>query len=119
MYCLSRWQHGGSSETLTSALNSFLLMSAPAFNCLTGLGGREEPGLGERQPWLLIVDESHVAVPQTASMYNADRARKLSLVLRILASSSGFSWPSVCVKISGGRFSTDMRACVGEPPSAS
>ena len=47
-----------------------------------GFGSRSGPrsGLGERQPWLLIVDESHVAVPQTASMFNADRARKLSLV---------------------------------------
>lgn len=30
--------------------------------------------------WLLIVDESHVSIPQIGAMYNGDRARKLNLV---------------------------------------
>ncbi len=38
--------------------------------------------------WLLIVDESHVTVPQIRGMYNGDRARKLTLV------DHGFRLPS-------------------------
>jgi excinuclease ABC subunit B len=30
--------------------------------------------------WLLIIDESHVSMPQIGAMYNGDRARKLNLV---------------------------------------
>ena len=39
-------------------------------------------------PWLLFVDESHIAVPQLRAMYNGDRARKLTLV------EHGFRLPS-------------------------
>lgn len=50
------------------------------------LSGREEgeppPTLIEYFPsdWLLIVDESHIAVPQVGGMYRGDRARKRTLV---------------------------------------
>jgi len=30
--------------------------------------------------WLLVVDESHVSIPQIGAMYNGDRSRKLNLV---------------------------------------
>jgi excinuclease ABC subunit B len=38
--------------------------------------------------WLLMVDESHVSVPQVRAMYNGDRSRKLTLV------EHGFRLPS-------------------------
>ncbi|MFN3926832.1 MAG: excinuclease ABC subunit UvrB [Pseudanabaenaceae cyanobacterium] len=38
--------------------------------------------------WLLVVDESHVTVPQIRGMYNGDRARKLTLI------EHGFRLPS-------------------------
>jgi excinuclease ABC subunit B len=38
--------------------------------------------------WLLIVDESHVTVPQLRGMYNGDRARKMTLI------EHGFRLPS-------------------------
>lgn len=38
--------------------------------------------------WLLVVDESHVTVPQIRAMYNGDRARKLTLI------DHGFRLPS-------------------------
>ncbi len=38
--------------------------------------------------WLMVVDESHVSVPQVRGMYNGDRARKLNLV------EHGFRLPS-------------------------
>lgn len=40
------------------------------------------------QDWLLVVDESHVAVPQVRAMYKGDRARKENLVRH------GFRLPS-------------------------
>jgi excinuclease ABC subunit B len=58
------------------------------------IAGREE---GERpaclfdyfpEDFLLVVDESHVSVPQIGGMYNGDRARKLTLV------DHGFRLPS-------------------------
>ena len=33
-----------------------------------------------RNDFLLIVDESHVTIPQVRGMYNGDRSRKMSLV---------------------------------------
>jgi excinuclease ABC subunit B len=36
--------------------------------------------LGLNQDWLLLVDESHVMMPQLKAMYRGDRARKLKLV---------------------------------------
>ena len=36
--------------------------------------------LGLNQDWLLLVDESHVTMPQLKAMYGGDRARKLKLV---------------------------------------
>ncbi len=48
-------------------------------------GERDSPG-GERKArpnlrdWLLIIDESHVTVPQIRAMFNGDRARKEVLV---------------------------------------
>jgi excinuclease ABC subunit B len=58
---------------------------------LTGRGpGEPPPTLLEYFPkdWLLIVDESHVTVPQIGGMYRGDRARKSVLV------EHGFRLPS-------------------------
>ncbi len=58
---------------------------------LTGRGpGEPPPTLLEYFPrdWLLIVDESHVTVPQIGGMYRGDRARKMNLV------EHGFRLPS-------------------------
>ena len=41
-----------------------------------------------RDDWLLVVDESHVTVPQVRGMYNGDRARKMVLI------DHGFRLPS-------------------------
>jgi excinuclease ABC subunit B len=38
--------------------------------------------------WLLVIDESHVTIPQVRAMYNGDRSRKLNLV------EHGFRLPS-------------------------
>ncbi len=38
--------------------------------------------------WLLVVDESHVSIPQIRGMYNGDRARKMTLI------EHGFRLPS-------------------------
>jgi len=45
-------------------------------------GGLPPPTLLEyfRGDWLLVVDESHVTIPQIGSMYKGDRARKETLV---------------------------------------
>ena len=48
---------------------------------MTGRGpGEAPPTLLEYFPkdWLLIVDESHVTVPQIGGMYRGDRARKMN-----------------------------------------
>ncbi len=52
--------------------------------------GEAPPTLLEYFPkeWLLIVDESHVSVPQIGGMYRGDRARKMTLV------EHGFRMPS-------------------------
>ena len=52
--------------------------------------GEAPPTLMDYFPkdWLLIVDESHVSVPQIGGMYRGDRARKMSLV------DHGFRLPS-------------------------
>lgn len=58
---------------------------------LTGRkSGEAPPTLLEYFPqdWLMIVDESHVTVPQIGGMYRGDRARKLTLV------DHGFRLPS-------------------------
>jgi excinuclease ABC subunit B len=58
---------------------------------LTGRNpGESPPTLIEYFPkdWLLIVDESHVTVPQIGGMYRGDRARKVTLV------EHGFRLPS-------------------------
>jgi excinuclease ABC subunit B len=58
---------------------------------LTGRSaGEAPPTLIEYFPddWLLIVDESHVTIPQIGGMYRGDRARKLTLV------EHGFRLPS-------------------------
>src|SRR6185312_14806558 len=58
---------------------------------MTGRGpGEAPPTLLEYFPkdWLLIVDESHVTVPQIGGMYRGDRARKMTLV------EHGFRLPS-------------------------
>ena len=58
---------------------------------LTGLPtGEPPPNLLEYFPedWLLVIDESHVAVPQVGGMYRGDRARKETLVRH------GFRLPS-------------------------
>jgi len=58
---------------------------------LTGRGsGAAPPTLLEyfSKNWLLIVDESHVTVPQIGGMYRGDRARKMTLV------EHGFRLPS-------------------------
>ena len=41
-----------------------------------------------KDDWLLIVDESHVSIPQISGMYNGDRARKMTLI------DHGFRLPS-------------------------
>src|SRR5690606_33187568 len=49
------------------------------------------PGLSGRpnyKDWLVIIDESHVTIPQVHAMFNGDRQRKLSLV------DHGFRLPS-------------------------
>src|SRR5690606_27376943 len=38
--------------------------------------------------WMMVIDESHVTIPQVRGMYNGDRARKLNLV------EHGFRLPS-------------------------
>ena len=40
------------------------------------------------EDWLLVIDESHVSIPQLRGMYNGDRSRKLTLV------DHGFRLPS-------------------------
>jgi len=58
---------------------------------LTGRSpGQSPPTLLEyfARDWLLIVDESHVSVPQIGGMYRGDRARKMTLV------EHGFRLPS-------------------------
>jgi len=40
------------------------------------------------EDWMIVIDESHVTVPQVRGMYNGDRARKLNLV------EHGFRLPS-------------------------
>lgn len=58
---------------------------------LTGRGpGHAPPTLLEyfRDDWLLVVDESHISIPQIGGMYRGDRARKMSLV------EHGFRLPS-------------------------
>jgi len=58
---------------------------------LTGRSsGQAPPTLLEYFPknWLLVVDESHVTVPQIGGMYRGDRARKMTLV------DHGFRLPS-------------------------
>jgi len=42
----------------------------------------------DRQDWLLIIDESHITIPQIRGMYNGDRARKEMLI------NYGFRLPS-------------------------
>jgi Helicase conserved C-terminal domain/Ultra-violet resistance protein B/GIY-YIG catalytic domain len=49
--------------------------------------GMNQSGQSDRD-WLLIVDESHVTVPQLSAMYKADRARKQKLIYH------GFRLPS-------------------------
>lgn len=46
-----------------------------------------EPGQSKKD-WLLIIDESHVTIPQIGAMYNGDQARKKTLV------EHGFRLPS-------------------------
>ncbi len=46
------------------------------------------PGRGRHDDWLLLIDESHVTLPQLRAMYNGDRNRKQVLV------DHGFRLPS-------------------------
>jgi excinuclease ABC subunit B len=59
------------------------------------------------EDFLLIVDESHVSVPQIRGMYNGDRARKLTLV------EHGFRLPS-----RAGQPAADVRRVGGAGPRA-
>ena len=52
------------------------------------IGTRAPIGRRNRGDWLLMIDESHVTVPQIRAMYNGDRARKQVLV------EHGFRLPS-------------------------
>ena len=59
------------------------------FMSFAGITGRaEDESEPRKRPWLLICDESHVSVPQLATMYAADRTRKMTLV------EHGFRLPS-------------------------
>ncbi|NHC36514.1 excinuclease ABC subunit UvrB [Scytonema millei] len=58
--------------------------------------------------WLLVVDESHVTVPQIRGMYNGDRARKLVLI------DHGFRLPSAADNrpLKSEEFWTKVNQCV-------
>ncbi|MBD2308031.1 excinuclease ABC subunit UvrB [Chroococcidiopsis sp. FACHB-1243] len=58
--------------------------------------------------WLLVVDESHVTVPQIRGMYNGDRARKLVLI------DHGFRLPSAADNrpLKSEEFWAKMNQCV-------
>jgi len=45
-------------------------------------------GSGQDKDWLMVIDESHVMVPQVGGMYEGDRSRKKSLI------DNGFRLPS-------------------------
>ncbi len=42
--------------------------------------GYERPGLKDLKNWLLIIDESHMTMPQIRGMYQGDRSRKQTLI---------------------------------------
>lgn len=58
--------------------------------------------------WLLVVDESHVTVPQIRGMYNGDRARKLVLI------EHGFRLPSAADNrpLKAEEFWANMNQCI-------
>jgi excinuclease ABC subunit B len=58
--------------------------------------------------WLLVVDESHVTVPQIRGMYNGDRARKLVLI------EHGFRLPSAADNrpLKAEEFWAKMNQCI-------
>jgi len=62
--------------------------------------------------WLLVVDESHVTVPQIRGMYNGDRARKQVLV------DHGFRLPSALDNrpLKAEEFWAKVHQCVFVPP---
>jgi excinuclease ABC subunit B len=60
------------------------------------------------EDWLLIVDESHVSVPQMRGMYNGDRARKMVLI------DHGFRLPSASDNrpLKSEEFWNKMQQCI-------
>ena len=58
--------------------------------------------------WLLVIDESHVTIPQISAMYNGDRARKLTLI------EHGFRLPSAADNrpLKAEEFWDKMNQCV-------
>ena len=55
------------------------------------------------EDFLLVVDESHVTVPQIGAMYRGDRARKETLVELRLPAAVGARQPARCASTSGRR----------------
>ena len=50
----------------------------PPYSLLDFFG--ERFGHATKKDWLLVVDESHISIPQVRGMYNGDRSRKQTLV---------------------------------------
>ena len=77
--------------TLRSAVRHLHPAPPPRRRHLTGRKpGEPPPTLVDYMPddWLMIVDESHISVPQLGAMYSGDRSRKSKLV------AGGFRLPS-------------------------
>jgi len=75
--------------------------------------------------WLLVIDESHVTIPQLRGMYNGDRSRKMTLVdhgfrlpsaadNRPLKAEEFWEKVSQCVFVSATPGEWELEACGGE-----
>lgn len=60
------------------------------------------------EDWLLVIDESHVSIPQLRGMYNGDRSRKMTLV------DHGFRLPSAADNrpLKADEFWDKVRQCI-------
>jgi excinuclease ABC subunit B len=52
----------------------------PPYSLLEYFEEAAKKHFGSKDKWLLIVDESHMTIPQIRGMYNGDRARKQTLI---------------------------------------